>query len=109
MSKRCFAFIRKEILRSLLSNNNTINSISKSSTINWKTCENHLVYLCGRGLVKEIFSSEYVRVFDLTEEGKMYLEETPNKDYDHRDVIRIMKNSNSNDIMNGSRRGGRRA
>ena len=92
MEKRSFAYIRKVILNSLLSDNTTINSISKSSNINWKTCENHLTYLCGRGLVSEVFSSDYVRMFQLTKKGKFYLEQSKdNKDYDYKDVSKIMR------------------
>ena len=92
MEKRSFAYIRKVILTSLLADNTTINSISKSSKINWKTCENHLVYLCGRGLVTEVFSSDYVRMFQLTNKGKLYLEQTKEKeDYDYKDVTKMMR------------------
>lgn len=96
MGKRCFAYIRKAILLSIYSDNRTINSISESSNINWRTCENHLTYLCGRGLVKEVFSSRYARIFELTQEGRMYINEIPDgKDYDYRDVTKIMNKSNS--------------
>ena len=76
--KRTFQKIRKDILKSLSAGQNTINHISNETDINWKTVENHLIYLIGRGLVNEVFSSEYVRIFELTEEGKDFvLRETP--------------------------------
>jgi len=78
--KRTFEEIRKDILKSLSNGQNTINHISNETNINWKTVENHLIYLIGRGLVNEVFSSEYVRIFELTEEGKDYvMEEFPQK------------------------------
>lgn len=78
--KRKFKEIRSDILKSLSNGQNTINHISNQTDINWKTVENHLVYLSGRGLASEVFSSEYVRIFELTEEGKDYvLREFPQK------------------------------
>ncbi|MBW2980613.1 ArsR family transcriptional regulator [Candidatus Woesearchaeota archaeon] len=78
--KRTFKEIRKDILKSLSNGQETINHISNETDINWKTVENHLIYLIGRGLVSEVFSSDYVRIFELTEEGKDYvLSEFPQK------------------------------
>lgn len=78
--KRTFIEIRKDILKCLSQGQNTINNISNQTGINWKTVDNHLVYLMGRGLVDEVFSSEYVRIFELTEAGKDYvLKEFPQK------------------------------
>ncbi|MBW2984419.1 ArsR family transcriptional regulator [Candidatus Woesearchaeota archaeon] len=76
--KRTFKEIRRDILKFLSNGQNTINHISNETGINWKTVENHLIYLIGRGLANEVFSSEYVRIFELTEEGKDFvLRETP--------------------------------
>lgn len=78
--KRTFKEIRRDILESLSGGQNTINRISNQTEINWKTVDNHLIYLIGRGLVSEVFSSEYVRIFELTEEGKdLVLREFPQK------------------------------
>jgi predicted transcriptional regulator len=78
--KRTFEEIRKDILKSLSVGQNTINHISHETDINWKTVDNHLVYLIGRGLVKEVFSSDYVRIVELTDEGKEYvMKEFPKK------------------------------
>jgi predicted transcriptional regulator len=78
--KRTFEEIRKDILNSLSHGQNTINHISNQTDINWKTVENHLIYLIGRGLVIEVFSSDYVRIFELTEDGKDFvMQEFPNK------------------------------
>ena len=65
--------IRKDILKSLSAGQHTINHISNETNINWKTVDNHLIYLIGRGLVTEVFSSEYVRILELTEDGKDFV------------------------------------
>ena len=78
--KRTFEEIRRDILKFLSNGQTTINHISNQTDINWKTVDNHLVYLIGRGLVNEVFSSEYVRIYELTEDGKDYvLQEFPQK------------------------------
>ena len=71
--KRTFDILRKKILVTLSKGQKTTNQISVDSGINWRTVENHLTYLMGKSLVSEIFSSKYVRIFELTEEGKKYL------------------------------------
>ena len=71
--KRTFIKIRNSILISLASGQKTINQISNEAQINWKTVERHLIYLTGKGWVREVFSSAYVRVFELTAFGKDYL------------------------------------
>ncbi len=72
-TKRTFADIRSSILLSLASGQKTINQISNETKINWKTVDNHLVHLMGKLLVKEAFTSPYVRIFELTAFGKDYL------------------------------------
>ncbi|MBI2574693.1 hypothetical protein HYV82_02295 [Candidatus Woesearchaeota archaeon] len=69
-SKRTFHIIRTAILNSLSGSQQTINQIAVKTGINWRTVELHLTYLAGRGLVREIFSSQYVRIFALTEHGR---------------------------------------
>jgi len=69
-SKRTFLQLREKILINLLNGRKTINQIANDAGINWKTVEKHLTYLIGKRLVEEIFSSEYVRIFELTEYGK---------------------------------------
>ena len=71
--KRTFADIRSLILLSLASGQKTINQISSETSINWRTVAHHLIYLSGRGLVREAFSSSYVRIFELTAFGKDHL------------------------------------
>ena len=72
-AKRTFITIRAEILKCLLPGHRTINHISNETGINWKTVENHLTYLVGKGLAREVFSSSYVRIFEITAFGKDYL------------------------------------
>ena len=71
--KRTFIEIRNSILLSLASRQKSINQISSETQINWKTVERHLVYLMGKGWAREVFSSAYVRIFELTAFGKGYL------------------------------------
>ena len=70
MKKRRFVELRNKILKFLQNKKQfTLNHIARSTKINWKTVDNHLTYLVGRGLVKEVFSSPYVRIFEITEKG----------------------------------------
>ncbi len=77
--KRTFIEIRNSIFLSLASGQKTINQISNETRINWKTVERHLIYLLGRGWVREAFSSSYVRIFELTAFGKDYLRKNVSK------------------------------
>ena len=71
-SKRTFDAIRKLILINLFSGKKTINQISTETKVNWRTVELHLNYLVGRKMVAEVFSSKYVRIFEITDEGARY-------------------------------------
>jgi len=71
--KRTFKDLRKEILLCLSKGQMTVNEISICAKINWKTVSNHLIHLTGRGLVKEVLNSAYVRIYELSEEGKNFL------------------------------------
>ncbi len=71
--KRTFEEIRNLILITLLENQKTINQLANDSGINWRTVEKHLTFLIGKKLVEEILSSKYVRIFELTNSGKVYL------------------------------------
>lgn len=77
--KRRFSDIRTSVLLTLASGQKTINQISNEAGINWRTVERHLVYLIGKGLVREAFSSAYVRIFELTAFGKDYLRKNVSK------------------------------
>lgn len=72
--KRKFDQIRDLILSKIGSDKKTINQIAADSKINWKTVDRHIIYLIGKGMVKEVFSSPYVKIVELTEKGKEYLE-----------------------------------
>ena len=67
--KRSFEVIRNAMLIELAKGQKTINDLAKSSGVNWKTTQNHLVYLVGMGFAKEVFNSPYVRIFEITEKG----------------------------------------
>ncbi len=79
-SKRTFSELRDIILFTLAKGKMTINHIATESGINWRTVEKHLTYLIGKRLVQELFSSEYVRIFELTEEGKKFTYEIKKKE-----------------------------
>ncbi|MEK6942443.1 MAG: ArsR family transcriptional regulator [Nanoarchaeota archaeon] len=72
-AKRTFEDIRNLILLSLASGQKTINQIAGETKVNWRTVSNHLVHLSGKTLVKEAFSSSYVRIYELTAFGKDHL------------------------------------
>lgn len=74
MSKRTFEEIRNAMVIELAKGRSTINDLAKKAGINWKTTQNHLVYLVGMGLATEVFNSEYVRIFEITEKGKTHAE-----------------------------------
>ncbi len=73
--KRTFVEIRDIIFVTLDEGRKTINQISNESGVNWRTVEKHLTYLIGKRYVSEVFSSEYVRIFELTALGLEYLSE----------------------------------
>ena len=74
MSKRKFGELRDLILKNLGSAKKTVNQISGETGINWKTVDNHLIFLVGKQMVNIVFSSPYVKIFELGEKGKEYLE-----------------------------------
>ena len=94
--KRTFIEIRNSILLSLAPGQKTINQISNEAQVNWKTVERHLIYLVGKGWVREAFSSAYVRVFELTAFGKDYLRKKVSKNVHISDgkIIRINGGNN---------------
>lgn len=74
--RRSFDGIRIEILSVLAMGRLTVNEISRRTEINWKTVDNHLVYLCGRGWAQKVFDSPSIKIFELTEDGKERIERT---------------------------------
>ncbi|MFC1691261.1 hypothetical protein ACFL0W_03705 [Nanoarchaeota archaeon] len=71
MVRRLFGQIRELILLELSKGQSTINKISINTGINWKTVDNHMIFLIGKGFVKEVFRSEYVHIFEITDSGKL--------------------------------------
>lgn len=71
-TKRRFSEIRDLILANLYDGKKTVNQISSETGINWKTVDNHLIYLVGKGMAQVVFSSPYVKIFELTGVGKEY-------------------------------------
>ena len=70
MKKRRFQELRNKILNFLKNKKpQTLNHIARSTKINWKTVDNHITFLVGKGFVKEVFHSPYVRIFEITERG----------------------------------------
>jgi predicted transcriptional regulator len=72
--KRRFGELRDIILKNLRGGKKTVNQISQETGINWKTVDNHLVYLVGREMAIIVYSSPYVKIFELSGSGKEYLE-----------------------------------
>ncbi len=72
--KRTFEELRKIIVLALTHGRMTINQVSIKTGVNWKTVEKHLTFLIGKGYVEEVFSSEYVRIFELTQKGHTLVE-----------------------------------
>ncbi len=68
--KRKFSDLRSLILHSFNNGPRTVNQLSDIAGINWKTVDNHLTYLVGRGFVRVVFSSPYAKIFELSELGK---------------------------------------
>lgn len=63
--RRNFKEIRQIILRDLLIGQKTVNQIAESTGLTWRTVDNHLVHLTGKGLVEPVFISEYVKIYRL--------------------------------------------
>lgn len=72
-TKRKFSDLRDIILKNLNDEKKTVNQISSETGINWKTVDNHLIYLVGKGMAQVVFSSPYVKIFEITEHGKEYV------------------------------------
>lgn len=102
--KRSFNLIRLLILSTLVEKRKTINQIAKDVNVNWKTVENHLTYLVGKKKVKEVFSSSYVRIFEITDLGRKYLTEIeePSIKVDNHFLYKnkYNKNTQNNNVNN---------
>ncbi|RMD57905.1 transcriptional regulator [Candidatus Woesearchaeota archaeon] len=65
MGRRTHEQIRKIILKRLQKGQSTINEISQSTGLTWRTVQNHLIYLIGTGKVEPVFISKYVKIYKL--------------------------------------------
>ncbi len=70
MKRRTFQQIRKSLVRELTSKDRNLNQLARAAGVSWKTAENHLIYLIGRGYVIKVVDSPYVKIFRITEKGK---------------------------------------
>ena len=72
-TKRRFGDLRLLILKALEPGQKTVNQLSKESGINWRTVDNHIVHLIGRGYVAPVFTSPYVKIYQITDAGRAAL------------------------------------
>ncbi|MFT4303843.1 MAG: hypothetical protein ACMXYG_04715 [Candidatus Woesearchaeota archaeon] len=77
--RKKFTTIRNLILKSLTEKRKTINQLAKDIGVNWRTVESHLTYLSGKKHIIEVLSSEYVRIFDITDSGRKLVQEQKEK------------------------------
>ncbi len=63
--KKTFKEIRALILKELEKGQKTVNELATATKLTWRTVDNHLIHLIGRGLVEPVFVSEYVRIYKL--------------------------------------------
>ena len=63
--KKTFKEIRQIILKDFDKGERTVNEIAQATELTWRTVDNHLTYLIGKGLVEPVFISEYVRIYRL--------------------------------------------
>jgi DNA-binding transcriptional ArsR family regulator len=68
--KRTFKELRQQILTALLKGRKTVNQLAKDTGTTWKTVDNHLIWLKGRGHVREVFASSFVKIYELSEAGR---------------------------------------
>ena len=63
--KKTFKEIRALILKDLEKGQRTVNEIAQATKLTWRTVDNHLIHLIGKGLVEPVFISEYVKIYRL--------------------------------------------
>lgn len=71
--KRKFTDLRTMILKCMSKGKKTVNQVSQETGINWKTVDNHIIWLLGKGYITEVFSSPYVKIYEINEKGKTKL------------------------------------
>lgn len=65
--------MRHVLLKALAVGQKTVNQLGKDAGVNWKTADNHLIHLIGRGFVKPVFISPYVKIYEITDAGRQAL------------------------------------
>ncbi|MBI4150709.1 hypothetical protein HY492_01145 [Candidatus Woesearchaeota archaeon] len=69
MAKRKYSQLRPLILKAFLKDQKTVNQVATETGINWRTVDNHLIYLTGKGHLKAIFISAFVKIYAITDKG----------------------------------------
>jgi len=65
--KRSFKDIRELIRKDLEQGEKTVNQIASSTGLTWRTVDNHIIYLIGKGFVEPVYISKYVKIYKLRE------------------------------------------
>ena len=73
MNKRTFEVLRHKLLRTFATGQKTVNQAASEAGINWRTVNNHITFLLGKGYLKPVFVSPYVKIYEITEEGTRIL------------------------------------
>ncbi|MEK6849579.1 MAG: hypothetical protein AABY01_03340 [Nanoarchaeota archaeon] len=73
MHKRTYKALRPLILKDFLKEQKTVNQVATDTGINWRTVDNHIIHLTGRGFLKEVFVSPFVKIYAITERGILAL------------------------------------
>jgi len=68
--KQTFKEIRKKILKELQKGQKTVNEIADKTGLTWRTVDNHLIHLIGKGQAEPVFISKYVKIYKAKEAGK---------------------------------------
>ena len=71
--KRKYPELRLLILKNFSTGQKTVNQAAAETGINWRTVDNHIIFLTGKGYLKEVFVSSYVKIYEITERGKATL------------------------------------
>jgi predicted transcriptional regulator len=69
IERRTFEQIRKTLIRELSKGERNLNQLARATKVNWRTAENHLIYLIGRGYAIKTVDSPYVKIFRITDKG----------------------------------------
>ncbi|MBI4144649.1 hypothetical protein HY493_00390 [Candidatus Woesearchaeota archaeon] len=75
VKKRTYAALRPLILKAFTDGQKTVNQVATDTGVNWRTVDNHIVYLTGKGYLKEVFVSPFVKIYEITDRGRAALKE----------------------------------